>query len=241
MMPFYSSSLTTAGAILIPTLIWLLVFLSQDKHREPKSALLVTFVGGMTSYFALEAITSLGLFSFTSPILELFFFLLLTFLILFIMIELSQSILQTLDEPYDYIVYYTTAILGFGVMAHTFSSILPGSSLFSSLPLYLGSSSPLISSLIFSLCGCVFGSLFAYASVEKNIHISHILHILGWVGAAAIGGVFAIIIATPPNISTYASLVISWILFIAVYLLIHGVLQLGNMKSVAQKKKTIKK
>ncbi|HEY1041310.1 MAG TPA: hypothetical protein VGE63_01135 [Candidatus Paceibacterota bacterium] len=229
MTPF-SDMFRSLSEIIIPTIVWLAIFLSQDRHREPKSALLVTFIGGMTSYFVIDAITSHIHPVFGSPATELFFYTLLIFFVMFLLIELTQTSLQTLDEPYDYIVYYTTALLGLSLMTHTFSNLMPGSSLLNALPLYVGSISPVVSSLIFVLAGTVFGSLFAHASFAKNPHHEHLLHALGWIGGAAISTVITVLVTSPSSLSTYTVVAISWILFIMVYFLIHGVLQLGSKK-----------
>lgn len=239
-MSSFSEMFRSLSEIIIPTIIWLAIFLSQDRHREPKSALLVTFIGGMTSYFVIDAITSHIHPIFGSLATELFFYTLLIFFVMFILIELTQMALQTLDEPYDYIVYYTTALLGLSLMTHTFSNLMPGSTLLNALPLYVGSISPVVSSLIFILSGVVFGSLFAYASFAKNHHTQHVLHALGWIGGAAMSTVITVLVTSPLSLSTYTVVAISWILFIMVYFLVHGVLQLGS-KKVSQKASSRKK
>lgn len=103
---------------LIPGLIWLMIFLTRDKHPEPKKMLLKTFLLG-------AAITPLAVLL-EYPALELWE--ISSILYLFLIIAPVEEILKYFaartaalktkfyDEPIDAMIYMITAALGFATV-----------------------------------------------------------------------------------------------------------------------------
>lgn len=118
-------SVVTALALgFIPTLIWLIFFLKEDNHPEPRSLILKTFIlGGFSAFFALFLEILLK-----NPLEKIIFTLprlveenLSVFLVFGIVEELVKFLFVYLlvrrntyfDEPIDAMVYMVTGALGF--------------------------------------------------------------------------------------------------------------------------------
>ena len=110
----------------IPPVLWLIFYLREDRHPEPKLLLILTFVGGMASAFlALGAeVFVLGQEGVAVGILSLE----ATPFLFFLMVSLIEEYIKYLpvkflvvrradfDEPVDGMVYMMTAALGFAAV-----------------------------------------------------------------------------------------------------------------------------
>lgn len=130
---------TNLGYILltfVPPVLWLLFYLREDRHPEPKTLILLTFVGGMASALIamLAEIAALGgpemAFSDSSLLRQNIF-------IFFLIIGLIEEYVKYLpvkflvlsrcrnhqkcdfDEPIDAMIYMITAALGFAALENT--------------------------------------------------------------------------------------------------------------------------
>lgn len=115
---------------LLPGFIWLFFFLREDRHPEPKKALLLVFAAG-----ALSTLPTLLLQFFTQ---RLFFFLPAGSLLLFFLLAIIEEIFKfaaayavlknnpAFDEPIDAMIYIIAAAMGFA----TIENILIASSAF---------------------------------------------------------------------------------------------------------------
>lgn len=110
----------------LPPILWLLFYLREDQHPEPKRLILLAFVGGMASavlavVVELALIGRQGLISLDQNILQ-------NALIIFLVIGLAEEYLKYLavkfcilqrrdfDEPVDAMIYMMTAALGFAAL-----------------------------------------------------------------------------------------------------------------------------
>lgn len=130
---------TNIGYVLltfVPPVLWLLFYLREDRHPEPKTLLLLTFIGGMASALLamLAEIAVLGgpemAFSDSSFLRQNIF-------IFFLVIGLIEEYVKYLpvkflvlsrcrdhqkcdfDEPIDAMIYMITAALGFAALENT--------------------------------------------------------------------------------------------------------------------------
>lgn len=110
----------------LPPVLWLLFYLREDRHPEPKRLLLLAFIGGMASAVVavvgeLALIGHEGLISLNQGILGNT---IITFLIIGVIEEYVKYIAVKLlilgkhdfDEPVDAMIYMMTAALGFAAL-----------------------------------------------------------------------------------------------------------------------------
>lgn len=115
----------------LPPFIWLLFYLHEDRHPEPKRLLVLTFVAGVVAAFAAVAL-ELGLFG-TPPVFSgllhrLFPGILAVPLVIFSGVSLIEEYFKyaavkvvvfrrpEFDEPIDAMIYMVTAALGFAAI-----------------------------------------------------------------------------------------------------------------------------
>jgi len=123
---------TNLGYVLltfIPPILWLLFYLQEDRHPEPKRLLLLAFVGGMGA--ALLAIVAEFVLIGPDGLLDLQSGILRNAIVPFLVIGLVEEyakylpvktlILKRLDfdEPVDAMIYMMTAALGFAALENT--------------------------------------------------------------------------------------------------------------------------
>lgn len=107
------------GLALLPPLIWLVIYLREDEHREPLYLILLTFLGGVAS--AVVALLFQNLFlSSRDPHKD--------FLLVFAVVAVSEELVKFLsvkllisknpefNEPVDAMIYMVTAGLGFAAI-----------------------------------------------------------------------------------------------------------------------------
>jgi len=113
--------LSIAGGVL-PALLWLWFWLKEDKlHPEPKSRIILVFIGGMASVFI---VLPLERFVFTATLSSIS---LITILLWAGIEEISKYIVayftalknKVVDEPIDPIIYMITTALGFSALENT--------------------------------------------------------------------------------------------------------------------------
>jgi len=110
----------------LPPILWLLFYLREDKHPEPKLLLLLTFFGGMASAllalvieFLLFRKEGLGLMSGGLESNALLFFLVIGFIEEYVKyLPVKFLIIRRLefDEPIDAMIYMMTSALGFAAL-----------------------------------------------------------------------------------------------------------------------------
>ncbi len=115
----------------LPPLVWLLFYLKEDRHPEPKHLILLTFIAGILSAFAAVAV-ELALLG-RPPVFAGFFHRVLPAVLgmplsVFIGVGLIEEYLKYLavkfsvlsrkefDEPIDAMIYMVTAALGFAAI-----------------------------------------------------------------------------------------------------------------------------
>ena len=123
---------TNTGYLLLaflPPLFWLLFYLREDRHPEPKHLLLLAFIGGMASatvaiILELALVGRNGLISLDQNIIG-------NVLIIFLIIGIIEEYVKYLavkllilgkadfDEPVDAMIYMMTAALGFAALENT--------------------------------------------------------------------------------------------------------------------------
>ncbi len=121
---------TNAGYLLLtflPPILWLVFYLREDAHPEPKRFLLLTFVGGMLAAFLALAFECVWIFAnsgscfrganpMTNPIVLFFGIALIEEYIKYLPVKFFILGRPDFDEPIDAMVYMMTAALGFAAL-----------------------------------------------------------------------------------------------------------------------------
>lgn len=111
----------------IPPLLWLLFYLREDKHPEPKLLLLLTFVGGMASAFLalggeclwmiiISGSCSEGLGADPNPLLLFGVIALIEEYVKYLPVRLLVEKRSDFDEPIDAMIYMMTSAMGFAAL-----------------------------------------------------------------------------------------------------------------------------
>ena len=112
----------------LPPLIWLIFYLRQDRHPEPKRLILITFLGGMASAVAALAAECGFLFALTKNSCQSGVSAGANILLLFAGISLIEEYAKYLavkflilkkkdfDEPIDGMIYLMTSAMGFAAL-----------------------------------------------------------------------------------------------------------------------------
>ena len=110
----------------IPPVLWLLFYLREDRHPEPKLLLLLTFAGGMASAFLAMAaeLFALGKNGIAMGLVGMATTPFLFFLVIGLVEEYAKYLpvkflvvnKSDFDEPVDAMIYMMTAALGFAAM-----------------------------------------------------------------------------------------------------------------------------
>lgn len=125
-----STNLAYIALTFLPPILWLVFYLREDRHPEPKHLLLLAFMGGMAGTIpaVLAECGLIGFFgqsctqdvSFTmNPLILLFGISLIEEYTKYLMIKLLIIKKPQFDEPIDAMIYLITAALGFAALENT--------------------------------------------------------------------------------------------------------------------------
>jgi RsiW-degrading membrane proteinase PrsW (M82 family) len=121
MSSFSTISISLLGGVL-PAILWLWFWLKEDSlHPEPKSRIILVFIGGMASVFVVLPLEKLV---FTANFSSISF---ITLLLWAGIEEISKYVLafftalrsKVTNEPIDAVIYMITAALGFSALENT--------------------------------------------------------------------------------------------------------------------------
>lgn len=157
----------------VPGLIWLMIFLTKDKHPEPKKMLLKTFVLGalITPLAVLFEYTALELWEISSV------------LYLFLIIAPVEEILKYFaartaalktkfyDEPVDAMIYMITAALGFATVENIILILQDGQNPIDTVILRF-----LSATLLHALASGIVGYYIARKNLFKGLGLAIIAH-----------------------------------------------------------------
>lgn len=121
MSSFNTIFLSLAGGVL-PAILWLWFWLREDRlHPEPKSRIVLVFIGGMISVFIvlpLERLVFTASFSVVS-LLTVFLWAAIEEVLKFTAAFFTALKNRVVDEPIDTIIYMITVALGFSALENT--------------------------------------------------------------------------------------------------------------------------
>lgn len=221
----------------LPSILWLLFYLRQDDHPEPKRMILMVFFWGM-----LSTIPALAAEKFFRPLTQLFpahehaLFVVYIFLGIALVEEICKFLVvrmlvyknSALDEPVDLIMYMVTAAFGFSAMETIV--VLFG----------LGGFAPFINifavtfyrfwgaAFVHGLSSAILGYFLALSFAHSKKRMQYVF--AGIASAALLHGLFDfIIIEAQGKIRFFGPLVI---FIITILFISFGIAKLKKMKSV---------
>jgi RsiW-degrading membrane proteinase PrsW (M82 family) len=178
---------------LVPSLIWLLYFLRNDKNPEPKKVLFFAFLGGgvatALSYFIqTEAMISSNFFiSLTIPVLLIFAF--TEEFLKYVAFLFTAKRTNEVDEPVDFVIYMITIALGFVAVENAiYLFSLETVAEMAQLTFFRFLTATLLHAIASGILG-----VFIYAASKKS---NKLFTVLGLLIATLIHGVYNIIIFT---------------------------------------------
>ncbi|MDP3710144.1 MAG: PrsW family glutamic-type intramembrane protease [bacterium] len=121
------ANLSYVAFAFIPPVLWLLFYLREDKHPEPKLLLLLTFVGGMASAFVALAGECLwmvissgscsgGMGASLNPLILFGIISLIEEYSKYLPVRLLVEKKRDFDEPIDAMIYMMTSAMGFAAL-----------------------------------------------------------------------------------------------------------------------------
>lgn len=204
---------------IIPAIVWLWFWLKEDSNNpEPKGLLLLTFLGGMLSVFAvlpLQRVTE-GLIDNENTLLTVWAALEEIVKYLFVAIIALRT--RHCDEPIDYAIYMITGALGFAALENTLFLLNPVALQDTVVSLLTGNLRFIGSMVLHVLASGVMGMIIGFA-YYKNIKIRELAMLGGLLLAIGLHSAFNyFIIDNTNNVFTVFSVL--WILtmiFIALF------------------------
>lgn len=111
---------------ILPALIWLWFWLKEDSENpEPKGLLLLTFLGGMLSVFAVLPLQRITELIFSNQNTVLVVWAALEEIVKYIFVALIALRTRYCDEPVDFAIYMITGALGFAALENTLFLLNP--------------------------------------------------------------------------------------------------------------------
>lgn len=116
----------------LPPVVWLLFYLREDEHPEPKRLIVTTFIGGvliavpaaLLQYYSLN-ITGLSLTTLTSvyPLQTFFFMALIEEYAKYFVVQNLIMMRPEFDEPIDAMIYMMSSAMGFAAIENALFSL----------------------------------------------------------------------------------------------------------------------
>lgn len=233
----YSILIASLGGI-IPALIWLLFWLREDKHPEPRKVILITFLFGMVSvplalpfqyfiskYFAGgEELSAIATNSLLLASLIIFLWASVEEILKYIASHLIFLQRKEIDEPMDWVIYMISTALGFSAAENALfliSPLLEGNVVRS---LATGNLRFIGATLLHVICSAIIGVFLAFA-FYKSKHIKTIYRSVGILTAIFLHTAFNLFIIINEQ-STMLVFSFVWIAVIALILLLERIKKL---------------
>jgi len=238
----YSILIAALGGI-GPALIWLLFWLREDEHREPRRIILITFLLGMacvpivipfqyliSKYLGSgEEVSTLAVTGIGLAWLVIFLWASIEEILKYIASHLMFIQKKEIDEPMDWVIYMISTALGFSAAENSLFLISP--LLEGDIPrsLATGNLRFIGATLLHVLCSAIIGVFLAFA-FTKTKHVKTLYRTLGILTAIFLHTVFNLFIITNEH-STMIVFSFVWIATIALILLLEKVKKINLVKS----------
>ena len=194
----------------LPALLWLWFWLKEDRlHPEPRSAIILTFIGGMIAatiaYFAERAIFKIGLVFSTTLILW----------------AIAEEVLKLVfaywtalrkkicDEPIDAMIYMLTSALGFAAFENTLFLIAPIADNNITKSLLTGNLRFIGASLLHIAASSIIGAFAAFFFYRKR-KARDMAIAIGLIIAISLHATFNLIINEKKESSLFIAFIITW-------------------------------
>lgn len=204
---------------IIPAMVWLWFWLKEDSaNPEPKGLLLLTFLGGMLSVFAVLPLQKITEGFIDNPDTLLVVWAGLEEIVKYGFIALIALRTKYCDEPIDYAIYMITGALGFAALENTLFLLNPIALQDSVVSLLTGNLRFIGSMVLHVLASGIVGMIIGFA-YYKNIKIREIALVSGLLLAIGLHTIFNYFIIDNTNnvFTVFSGLWILTIIFIALF------------------------
>ena len=179
----------------LPTIIWLLLWISYDEHPEPLPYIIFSFIAGaLVTLLVIPVQTKIDIII-TNDIWSIFAVASIEEIAKFTVVGLLVIAAQRIDEPIDYVVYLVSGGLGFAAFENTLFLLNP--ELHNDLGLFLSTSNIRFAgaTALHALTGGIMG-LFMGWGFYKPLFARETLMITGILVACGLHGAFNFFIMT---------------------------------------------
>ncbi len=159
----------------IPTFIWLLFWLHEDRFQpEPRGLLVLTFIAGMISVFLTIPLGDFVRSYFSEHEHLIFIFAGIEEIMKFSVVFLIDFNSSYLDEPIDYAIYLITGSLGFATMENILFLLSSGTETTASFIIETGSlrflGATILHSILAATLGIILGFVFYKSKLTRFMH-----------------------------------------------------------------------
>lgn len=205
----------------LPPIVWLLFYLREDEHPEPKRLIVATFIGGiiiavptaLLQYYGVR-LTGYSLWTLTEnfPLATFGFMALVEEYAKFFVVYYLVTMRPDFDEPIDAMIYMMSAAMGFAAIENAFFSfpVFRGG-FFSGIELVAGRF--LGANLLHVLTSGVFGYFLARAFLSPY---RSVIMFLGLAAATALHTTFNYLILVKGSVSEGVSYIVLFLLVAAI-------------------------
>ncbi len=213
----------------IPAFLWLLFWLREDPHPEPKGLLFITFLIGMASVILIVPLEQFARANFTQSTGLTVVWAALEEIIKYFAVAVVALKSAAVDEPIDYPIYFITAALGFASFENTLFLIHPLTTDQATVSLLTGSlrflGANLLHSTASALVGISLGLAFYQGWLSRKIHL-----FIGLAAAVTLHSIFNFFIIKNSGGSFFGIFGFLWVATIITFLLFEKLRRLNNLE-----------
>lgn len=213
---------------MIPSILWLFFWLREDdKNKEPRGLLLMTFITGMLAVIVVLPIQKLISIIFADTLTRTILWSTTEEIFKYLVFAVIVLRSPFLDEPVDFPIYLMTAALGFAALENTFFLLQPlaaNETIVSFLTgnlRYLGAT--LLHSVASGFVGIVMGLVYYKRQETRRIYL-----LLGLLGAICLHTVFNFFIIDRSGENFFQIFGFLWVTAIIIMLLFEKLRRMGK-------------
>lgn len=213
---------------IIPTIVWLLFWLREDRFQpEPRGLLILTFIAGLLSVFIVLPLESLIKSIGAIGVEKIFLFAVAEEFVKFGVVFLIDFNSSYLDEPIDYAIYLITGALGFATMENVLFLLSPGLQTDISFIIETGTlrflGATVLHSILAAILGIIIGFVFYKRKFTKFLFI-----LLGLAIVIILHTIFNYFIIKYIHIDGFLTLGILWLVSLIIIVLFERVRRVNH-------------
>ncbi|MCI5108873.1 MAG: PrsW family intramembrane metalloprotease [Candidatus Pacebacteria bacterium] len=209
---------------ILPSLLWLIFWLREDKKNpEPRRLILKAFIGGMFAVIFVIPIQKLGFYYFPLGLISFSIVSITEELFKFLGAYLTALSDKENNEPLDPVIYMITAALGFAAVENTlflFQEVKLGAEIYS---LVISGNLRFIGATLLHVISSATVGVFMSISFYKKERVKKNFMLLGLIIAIVLHTVFNLLIINSINTSIFVTFTFVWIGVVILLLLLEKI------------------